>query len=89
MNKNEIIKSMAKHTNLTQKDCILCLNALKQVISRALERGEDISLSGFGKFYVKSYAKRNSFNPQTGKISALKERKLPIFKASSVLKAKI
>ena len=88
MNKCEIIKNVAKKSNLTQKDCELCLKALKQVMEGAFLSGEDISFAGFGKFFVKSYKKRNAFNPQTGKISTLKERKLPIFRASSALKGK-
>ncbi len=89
MNKNEIIKKVSKQSNLTQKECLLCLTALKQVMVSAFSQGDDISFSGFGRFYVKHYDKRNSFNPQTGQINTLKARKLPVFKVSSVLKGKI
>ena len=89
MNKNEIIKNVAKQSKLSQKDCVLFLKALKEVMTNALTRGEEVSFSGFGRFFVKHYEKRNSFNPQTRKITKLDERILPVFKVSSVFKSKI
>ena len=89
MNKAQIIKSVSKRTKLTQKDCTLCLQALKQIMLDALSKGEAISFSGFGRFYVKHYNQRSSFNPRTKEIGALKARKLPVFKVSSAIKGKI
>ncbi len=89
MNKTELIKQVSKHSSLTQKDCALCLEALKQVLTNSLKRGEMVSLTGFGKFYVKHYKQRNSYNPQTQKICSLNARFLPVFKVSNTLKSQI
>lgn len=89
MNKAQIIKSVSKKTKLTQKDCLLCLKALKEIMLDVLAKGEAVSFSGFGRFYVKHYNSRNAFNPKTKEIGALKARKLPVFRVSSAIKGKI
>jgi len=89
MNKNELIKEVSIKSKLTQKDCKLCLEALKEVMKKTLKRGDDVCVAGFGKFFLKHYEKRNAFNPQTKQINPLEERFLPVFKVSSVFKTKI
>jgi len=89
MNKTELIKQMSVQSKLTQKDCLLCLNALKDVLASSLKRGEMVSLVGFGKFYMKHYPQRKSYNPQTQQVCSLKARFLPVFKVSNALKSKI
>jgi len=89
MNKNELIKEVSIQSKLTQKDCKQCLEALKEVMKKTLKSGDDVCVSGFGRFFIKHYEKRNAFNPQTRQISTLKERFLPVFKVSSVFKTKI
>lgn len=89
MNKTELVKMLSKQSKLSQKDCLLCLNAFKEVLTASLQRGEMVSLAGFGKFYMKHYKERKSYNPQTQKICSLNARYLPVFKASGALKSKI
>ena len=68
MNKAELINELSKTSKLTKKDCTSCLNALTEVVSTALGKGENISLTGFGKFEVKNKRARNSYNPYLKKI---------------------
>jgi len=89
MNKIELVKQMSKQSKLSQKDCAMCLTALTQVLTSTLKRGEMISLVGFGKFYMKHYPQRKSYNPQTQQVCSLKARFLPVFKVSNALKSKI
>lgn len=89
MNKIELVKQMSKQSKLSQKDCRDCLNAFKEILTSSLKRGEMVSLAGFGKFYMKHYPKRKSYNPQTQEICSLDDRFLPVFKVSSTLKGKI
>ena len=89
MNKSELIKELSKQSNLTQKDCLLCIRALKEVLTASLKRGETVSLVGFGKFYMKHYPQRKSYNPQTQKVGCLKARFLPVFQVSNAFKSKI
>jgi integration host factor subunit alpha len=54
-----------------------------------LEGGEDVLVSGFGKFCVKEKKRRRGRNPATGDVLILNERRVVTFKVSSVLKDKI
>jgi len=89
MNKNEFVSEISKKSNLTKKDCSLCLGAITQIIPDALKHGDNINLVGFGKFEVKHRAKRVSFNPQTKKMQTIPSKKVPTFKAGKALKSAI
>jgi integration host factor subunit alpha len=54
-----------------------------------LENGEDMLISGFGKFCVKDKRERRGRNPQTGEDLMLGSRRVVIFKCSKVLREKI
>jgi integration host factor subunit alpha len=54
-----------------------------------LEKGEDVLISGFGKFCVKQKKQRRGRNPATGADLILKERKVVTFKCSGKLRNKI
>ena len=53
MNKNEFINEIYSQSGLTKKDCKLCLETMINVIKSALQNGESVTLSNFGKFKVK------------------------------------
>lgn len=86
MNKSELITELSKTSKLTKKDCATCLNALTNVVSRELRRGENITLSGFGKFEVKKKQSRNSYNPYLKKTIKLPAKLIPSFKPGKNLK---
>ena len=86
MNKSELITELSKVSKLTKKDCNACLDALTQVVSKSLSKGENVTLTGFGKFEVKNKKARNSFNPHLRKTVLLPASKLPSFKAGKNLK---
>jgi len=58
-------------------------------MKNTLENGEDILISGFGKFCVKDKKERRGRNPQTGEDKMLGARRVVTFKCSGVLKDKI
>lgn len=86
MNKSELIREISKVSRLTKKDCTTCLNALTSVVSKELGRGENITLSGFGKFEVKNKRARNSYNPYLKKTVRLPSKLIPTFKPGKNLK---
>lgn len=86
MNKAELINELSKTSKLTKKDCTSCLNALTEIVSTALRKGENISLMGFGKFEVKNKRARNSYNPYLKKIVKVPSRLMPTFKPGKNLK---
>ena len=60
-----------------------------EIMKQTLERGEDILISGFGKFSVKEKNERRGRNPQTGEPIILDPRRVVTFKCSGVLRQKI
>ena len=86
MTKSDIIKEVAKGTGLTKVEIEAVLEGVIMSISGSLRRGERVDLRGFGSFIVKHRAARDARNPATREIVKLKERFIPAFKVSKILK---
>ena len=67
MNKAELVDAIASEAKLTKVDCKKALDALINVCSEALGKGERVALVGFGSFSVAERGARTRRNPQTGK----------------------
>jgi integration host factor subunit alpha len=65
------------------------IEGLIEIIKRTLENGEDVLISGFGKFCVKNKRERRGRNPATGDDLILSQRKVVTFKCSGKLREKI
>ena len=89
MNKVELIDSIAEKTGSTKADAGKALSAVIESISEALEKGEEVNLTGFGSFVVKQRAARKGRNVKTGEAIDIKASKAPGFKASKNLKARL
>ena len=85
MNKSDIIKAVAKKSRCSQKQASKRVNCLVEIIKRTLADGEDISIRGFGRFYVKHRAPRRGRNFSTGKTLTIKPKKVVAFKGSAKL----
>ncbi|MBQ8762299.1 MAG: HU family DNA-binding protein [Clostridia bacterium] len=88
MNKTELVNQVSRQSKLSRKDCLACLNALGQVITQTLQRGEIISIANFGKFYTHYRTERLGINPQTGQTIKISAHSLPKFKPSLALKSR-
>ena len=86
MNKSEFIQAMAEKSGLTVKDATTALNATLEVIQESLQKGESVSLVGFGTFEVKERAARTGRNPQTKQPIEIPASKALSFKAGKPLK---
>ena len=86
MTKSDIIKEVADGTGLTKVEIEAVLGGIILSISEALKRGERVDLRGFGSFVIKQRAARDARNPATREIVRLKERFIPAFKVSKILK---
>lgn len=73
----------------TNKESSRIVGTLLEAIKMTLENGEDVMISGFGKFYVKDKRERRGRNPYTGYNLLLGERRVVTFKRSSVMRDKI
>ena len=86
MTKSDIIKEVADGTGLTKVEIEAVLDGVILSISEALKRGERVDLRGFGSFVIKQWAARDARYPATREIVRLKERFIPAFKVSKILK---
>jgi len=89
LTKADLVNSIYKHTDLPKHESAELVECLLEVIKKTLENGEDILISGFGKFCVREKRKRRGRNPQTGRELMLGERRVVTFKCSGVLRTKI
>jgi len=89
MNKNELIEGISAKTGLSKADAGRGLAALTNIISETLQKGESVSLIGFGTFEVRERSERTGRNPQTGKEMKIEAARAPAFKAGAALKAAV
>lgn len=89
LTKADLIDSLYNQLNLPKTRSAELAESLLEIIKKALENGEDVLISGFGKFCVKDKRKRRGRNPQTGEDLMLGERRVVTFKCSGVLRSKI
>ena len=86
MTKKELIGQVSDKLELTKKDVELYVNAILDTITETLEKGEEVSIVGFGKFEVKERAQRNGINPQTKELIVIEASKTVKFKPAKNLK---
>ena len=89
LTKAQIIEAVVESNGYTRKKSIETVETVLELIKRSLESGEDVLISGFGKFCVKEKAERRGRNPATGKDMMLAPRKVVTFKWSGMLKKKL
>ncbi|MCF8218856.1 MAG: HU family DNA-binding protein [Bacteroidales bacterium] len=85
MNKAELIEAIASEANMTKADAKKALDAFIGTTSKALKKGDRISLVGFGSFSVTKRSARKGRNPQTGKEIQIPAKKVVKFKPGSEL----
>ena len=88
LTKNDIVKRVHE-LGFTKKRSVELIESLLEIIKSNLETGEDVLISGFGKFCVKNKEKRRGRNPATGADLTLRERKVVTFKCSGKLRNNI
>jgi len=66
VNKAELVDAIAQDTGLTKRDAQAALNSFIGVVQKQLKKGEDVAITGFGKFSVAKRSARTGRNPQTG-----------------------
>ncbi len=88
--KAQLSDSIRKQADLPKAKSAQVVNSLLEIIKSTLENGEDVLISGFGKFCVKEKRKRTGRNPQTGNDLMLGERRgVVTFKCSRRLRDRI
>jgi len=92
LTKNQIIEAIHERLKFNDKDlheCTQLLESLIEIIKKSLESGEDVLVSGFGKFCVNEKKERKGRNPSTGEDLILPTRKVVVFKCSGKLRDRV
>lgn len=86
MNKSQLIEAVASDSGLTKADSARAVDSLIGVVTKTLKKGDEVSITGFGKFSVVKRAARQGVNPRTGERVKIKASKAPKFSAGASLK---
>ena len=89
LTKEKIISDIYNNVGLSKAQSRSVVERLFEILKQTLEGGEDLLISGFGKFVVKGKAARRGRNPQTTEDLHLRARRVVIFKTSGVLRKRI
>jgi len=89
LTKEKIIDDIYNNIGLSKTRSRTVVESLFRIIKETLESGENLLISGFGKFVVKGKAERRGRNPQTTEDLRLRARRVVVFKTSGVLRNKI
>ncbi|UCF73151.1 MAG: integration host factor subunit alpha [Deltaproteobacteria bacterium] len=89
LTKENIIDSIYNQVGLSKNQSRRVVESLLGLIKQTLARGENLLVSGFGKFAVKDKAARRGRNPQTKEDLQLRARRVVVFRTSGVLRRKI
>lgn len=89
LTKSEIIDKIHEELGYPKNRSSVIFETLLELMKTRLEKGEDVLISGFGKFCVKGKQKRRGRNPATGEDLELAQRNVVTFRCSHLLREKI
>ncbi|MGH3609323.1 MAG: HU family DNA-binding protein [Pseudonocardiaceae bacterium] len=89
MNKTELIAAVAKDSGLARGDAAKAIDSLLGTVAKTLKKGDEVAITGFGKFSVAKRAAHSGRNPATGQAIKIKASKTPKFTAGASLKAAV
>jgi integration host factor subunit alpha len=80
---------LTNHLGFTKNQAAETVDSLLEIIKSTLASGDDVLISGFGKFCVREKVERRGRNPATGNDMMLSARKVVTFKCSGKLREKV
>lgn len=89
LTKAQVIQSVQSRLRIPKDRSMELVETMLEIIKSSLEKGEDVLISGFGKFCVKKKHERKGRNPQSGEDIMLPPRRVVTFRCSGVLREKI
>ncbi len=89
LTKDHIVASIRNHLGVSKFESTRFLESVLELIKTSLTNGDDVLISGFGKFSVRQKARRRGRNPATGEDLALAPRRVITFKCSPVLRERL
>ena len=89
LTKAQIIENIAEQNGFPKNESAKIIEIVLELIKNSLESGDDVMISGFGKFCVNEKKERRGRNPSTGESMVLRQRRTVTFKCSGKLREKI
>jgi DNA-binding protein HU-beta len=89
MTKAELIASIGKEAKISKATAEKAVNAFTSAVTKALKKGDKLTLTGFGTFSVAKRRARTGRNPQTGKEIKIAATRVAKFKAGNLLKSAV
>jgi integration host factor subunit alpha len=89
LTKSQIVDNIAEKNGFTKRESTEAVETILELIKSTLASGEDVLISGFGKFCAKDKRERKGRNPSTGEDMVLASRRVVTFKCSGKLRDKI
>jgi integration host factor subunit alpha len=89
LTKAKIVDEIQNHLHFSRQKSVETIETLLEIMKKTMEEGDDILISGFGKFCVKKKKERRGRNPATGEAMMLRPRRVITFKYSKRLRDKI
>lgn len=86
LNKTDLIQEIAEKTGGSKSEAQKHFDAFTESVKDALKSGNDVQITGFGKFYVQERAAREGINPQNKQKINIPASKVPKFTAGNALK---
>ncbi len=86
MNKSDLINSLSEETTFSKKDVSRVLDSLIRIVERTLRRGDKVSITGFGTYWVSQRPARTGINPATKERINLPAVSVPRFKPGKHLR---
>ncbi len=89
LTKSQIVEKIRTSTNSSRNKSSDTVETLLEIIKQTLASGDDVLVSGFGKFCVKEKSERRGRNPATGGDMMLQSRKVVTFRCSGKLRDRV
>ncbi len=86
LRKSDIVDSVYAQLDIPKNECTRIVESLFEIVKEDLGNGNDVLISGFGKWVVRAKKERKGRNPQTGKDLTIDARRTVTFKPSAMLK---
>jgi len=89
LTKANIVEAVQSKLGLPKNQSTDIVESLLEIIKSTLEGGDDVLVSGFGKFCVNNKSERRGRNPATGEDLMLAPRRVVTFKCSGKLRERV
>ncbi len=89
LTKADLIKAVQSQLEVTNNQAYKICESVFDIIKDSLESGDDVLISGFGKFSVNEKSERRGRNPKTGESMMIESRRVVTFKSSGRIKEQL